>query len=104
MVQLEKEVEYNEVGMIQCNFSSLFLFPLFSTFVKVSCFKESSLVQLKRELVLLRSSTMQRRVIHRWLQAVQTRRKEREKEMVRQYISLSTVKGEGEENATGAKG
>ena len=85
MVHLEKEVEYIKVGMLRCHFSFLeAAFPL-STFAKVSCFKESSLAQLKREVMLLRRSTMQRRVIQRWLEAVQRRRKEkeREEEMVR---------------------
>ena len=35
---------------------------------------------MKREVMLLRRSTMQRRVIQRWLEAVQRRRKEKKKE------------------------
>ena len=96
VVQLEKEVEYIKVGMLLCHFSFLdAAFPLL-TFAKVSCFKDSSLAQLKRELMLLRRSTMQRRVVQRWLEAVQRRRREKEKEeemvrfdIVNQYFKLS---------------
>ena len=106
VVQLEKEVEYIKVEMLRQYF-------LLLTFVKVSCFKESNLAQLKREQMLLRRSTMQRRVIQRWLEAVQRRRREKEEEMVRFVICRSVwvgdilswyVIGQGKEKATATKG
>jgi len=49
-------------------------------YVEVSCFSEATLTTLKREMAVLRSSLLQRRVLQRWLRTVQKRNREREKE------------------------
>ena len=57
--------------------------------MKVSCFSEATLTTLKREMAVLRSSLLQRRLLQRWLRTVQKRNREREKE--NEMVRLSLV-------------
>ena len=59
--------------------------------VKVSCFSEATLATLKREMAVLRSSLLQRRLLQRWLRTVQKRNRERgvENEKVRLSLVLA---------------
>ena len=57
--------------------------------MKVSCFSEATLTRLKREMAVLRSSLLQRRLLQRWLRTVQKRNREREKE--NEMVRLSLV-------------
>ena len=47
------------------------------------------MTRLKREMAVLRSSLLQRRLLERWLRTVQKRNREREKET--EMVRLSSV-------------